>query len=236
LLVFALALAIVAAAATVFSLLGFNIDLSIASLFYDPRTKTFLAGKESVFAWLRDHGAVAMLTCAAFVALALRALSWRRLPSVPPRAAVFLTISLLLGPGLLINVILKDNWGRPRPGSVIELGGAQPYIHWWNRSGTCQNNCSFASGEAAAAAWMFGPAMLAPPHWRAAAMAGAAVFTITMSALRVAAGGHFLTDVVFGVLISLAVLLAVHNAVFGWRWAGAPHYLRRKRSTTSTAA
>jgi lipid A 4'-phosphatase len=237
LLVFALALAIVAAAATAFSLPGFNIDLSIASLFYDPSTKTFLAGKESAFAWLRDHGAVAMVTCAAFVALALQTFSWWwRLPSAPPRAAVFLTISLLLGPGLLVNVILKDSWGRPRPGSVIELGGTQPYVHWWDRSGTCQNNCSFASGEAAAAAWMFGPSMLAPPHWRAAAMAGAAVFTVAMSALRVAAGGHFLTDVVFGALIALIVLLAVHKAVFGWPWPAFQNYFRRKRSTTSTAA
>jgi len=92
------------------------------------------------------------------------------------RAAVFLTISLLLGPGMLINVILKDNWGRPRPGSVIELGGTQPYVHWWDRSGTCQNNCSFA------------------------------------------AGGHFLTDVLFGALISLAALLAVYKLVFGGPW------------------
>ncbi len=117
-----------------------------------------------------------------------------------------------------------------------ELGGSHAYVHWWDRRGTCLNNCSFASGEAAAAAWMFGPAMLAPPHWRAAAMAGAAVFTVTMSALRVAAGGHFVTDVVFGALVSLAVLLAVHKAIFGWPWAAVQHYLRRRRSTSSTAA
>ena len=94
-LVFALALAVIASTATAFSLLGFNVDLIIAGLFYDPQTKTFLAGKETVFAWLRDHGAVAMLTCGAFVALALRPSSRWRLPNVPPRAAVFLTISLL---------------------------------------------------------------------------------------------------------------------------------------------
>jgi membrane-associated phospholipid phosphatase len=155
---------------------------------------------------------------------------------VPARAAVFLTISLLLGPGLLVNVILKDNWSRPRPGNVAELGGAQPYVHWWDRHGTCRNNCSFASGEAAAAAWMFGPAMLAPPHWRAAAMASATAFTVTMSTLRIAAGGHFLTDVLFGALIALVVLLAVYKLVFGWPWAAARSYLRRKPSTTSTAA
>ncbi len=155
---------------------------------------------------------------------------------MPGRAAAFLTLSLLLGPGLLVNVILKDNWGRPRPGSVIELGGTHAYVHWLDRRGSCPNNCSFASGEGAAAAWMFGPAMLAPPHWRAAAIAGAAVFSVTMGALRVAAGGHFLTDVLFGALIALVVVLTVYKLVFGWPWAAFQNYLRRKRSTSSTAA
>ena len=230
-LLFAICLAAIAALVTAASLFGFNPDLAIAALFYDPATKDFVAGKDSHYALLRDHGLVAVMTCAAFAALALRT-SRRRLPSVPGRAVVFLTLSLLIGPGLIVNVTLKDNWTRPRPGSVTEFGGTHAYVHWWNTRGTCPANCSFASGEAAAAAWMFGPAMLAPPHWRVAAMAGATVFTVAMSVLRVAAGGHFLTDVVFGALISLVVLLGVHRLVFGWPFA----YLRRKRSTSSTAA
>ena len=234
-LVFATSLAGIAALTTAISLLGFNVDLFIASLFYDPATKDFLAGKNSHYALLRDHGAIAMLTCAAFVGLAVRTSPRWRLPNVPGRAAMFLTLSLLLGPGLLVNVILKDHWGRPRPGSVVELGGTQNYVQWWNWRGTCPANCSFASGEAAAAAWMFGPAMLAPPHWRAAAMAGAAAFTVAMSVLRVAAGGHFLTDVVFGALLALVALLAVYKLLFAWPWPGNFHF-RRKRSTSSTAA
>ena len=67
-------------------------------------------------------------------------------------------------------------------------------------------------------------------------MASTAAFTVTMSTPRVAGGGHFVTDVVFGALISLAVLLAVHKAIFGWPWAAVQNYLRRRRSTTSTAA
>ena len=46
-LVFAVSLAAIAAVTTAISLFGFNVDLAIASLFYDPATKTFLAGNES---------------------------------------------------------------------------------------------------------------------------------------------------------------------------------------------
>ena len=54
--------------------------------------------------------------------------------------------------------------------------------------------------------------------------------------MRIAAGGHFLTDVLFGALIALVVLLTAYKLVFGWPWAAFQNYLRRKRSTTSTAA
>ena len=39
------------------------------------------------------------------------------------RAAVFLILSYALGPGLLVNVALKDNWGRPRPVHITHFGG-----------------------------------------------------------------------------------------------------------------
>lgn len=235
-LVFAYSLVGLAAAATAISLVGPNVDLSIASLFYDPATGDFVAGKNSHYAWLRDHGLVAVLTCVVMIGLAIGSSSRWRLPGVPGRAAVFLAASLLLGPGLLVNGILKENWGRPRPGSIAEFGGKQNYVHWWNPRGTCQSNCSFASGEAATAAWMFGPAMLVPAPWRAAAMAGAAAFTVAMSVLRLASGGHFLTDVIFGALIAIAVLLAIQQLVFRWPWAVFAEWRGRRtdRGTSSS--
>jgi lipid A 4'-phosphatase len=64
---------------------------------------------------------------------------------------------------------------------------------------------------------MFAPAMLAPPQWRAAAFAGAATFTAVISLARMAAGGHFFTDVVFAVLLTMILLLIMHRVIFRWR-------------------
>ena len=52
---------------------------------------------------------------------------------------------------------------------------------------------------------MVAPALLAPPPWRAPAVAGALVFGAAASVLRMAFGGHFLSDVLLGGLISLLV-------------------------------
>jgi membrane-associated phospholipid phosphatase len=67
------------------------------------------------------------------------------------------------------------------------------------------------SGEATTAAWMFGPAMLVPPPFRAAAIGAAAAFTVAVGLLRMSAGGHFFTDVLIGVLTMLVILLAMNR-------------------------
>ncbi len=206
----------IAAVTTGITLIGFNVDLFLAGLFYDPAAGGFIGRNSRYAAMLRDHGFVAVTTCIGIVALAgMRFLPWR-LPSVPGRTAIFLTLSLLLGPGLLVNGFLKEHWGRPRPVDVVQFGGANTYVDWWKPTGACERNCSFVSGEAATAAWMFGPAMVVPPPWRGVALAAAAVFTAVMSGLRMSVGAHFFTDVVFGALSTMLILLAMRALANRW--------------------
>src|SRR5262245_300383 len=121
----------IAAAVTAVTLAGFNVDLAIASLFYDPISRQFSGLHAPSIAKLRDHGLVAIITCIGCIALAAAKYLPGRWPSIPNRTAVFLTFSLLLGPGLLVNGILKEHWGRPRPIAVTQFGGTQPYVDWW---------------------------------------------------------------------------------------------------------
>ena len=84
------------------------------------------------------------------------------------RAIVFLIATMALAPGLLVNVVLKDHWGRPRPIDVTQFGGTEHFVAWWDPRGDCPKNCSFVSGDVAGAFWTMAPAALAPPQWRAA--------------------------------------------------------------------
>ena len=212
------ALAGVIAIATLAMLMGVKLDLQIAGLFYDPTRQKFLAETNRYVGLVRENGLVALVACVGAVAAAL-VTRMLRLPQrvVPGRVVLFLVSTLALGPGLLVNGILKEHWHRPRPVQVTEFGGTKPYTDWWDPRGSCERNCSFVSGEASAAAWMFGPAMLAPPQWRVAAFAGAAIFTAVISLTRMAAGGHFFTDVVFAVLLTMILLLIMHRVIFRWR-------------------
>ena len=213
-----MALAAVLVVATLAMLMGVKLDLQIAGLFYDPVERRFLAAANPYVALVRDNGMIALVTClsAVIAALVTRML---RLPQrvIPGRVVLFLVSTLALGPGLLVNGILKEHWHRPRPVQITEFGGPQTYVDWWNPRGSCERNCSFVSGEVASAAWMFAPAMLAPPQWQIAAFAGAAIFTVVISLSRMAAGGHFFTDVLVAALLMTILIWIMHRVIFRWR-------------------
>ncbi len=109
-------------------------------------------------------------------------------------------------------MVLKEYWGRYRPQVISQFSGTKPYTDWWIL-GDCRGNCSFVSGEVAAAAWMFAPAMLLPAPWRGIAVAVVAAYTAFVSFSRMAAGKHFLTDTLFAVLVVLAVLMLMHRLI-----------------------
>jgi membrane-associated PAP2 superfamily phosphatase len=188
----------------------------------------------------RDSLRVApILLLVALAALWLaRRLGWARLSAPSSRAMVFLIASLTIGSGLIVNLGLKDHSHRPRPVHVREFGGEEAFRPWYRFDGACRKNCAFASGEAASGFWMLAPALLAPPPLRAAAIAAAIFFGVATSALRVAFGGHFLSDVLFGGLISAIVVMGLwrvfaRGAAVAFPVESPPAWWRRVREGSS---
>lgn len=160
--------------------------------------------------------AVFVLVAPAVAAVVLKLILPRRKMLISGRAAVFLIATMLLGPGLLVNVVLKDHWSRPRPIDIAQYGGNENFVSWWDPRGDCPKNCSFVSGDVSTAAWTLAPAALAPPQWRALAYGAALAFTAAMAAVRIAAGGHFLTDTVFAGVFTFLLIWVVHGLLYRW--------------------
>jgi membrane-associated PAP2 superfamily phosphatase len=127
------------------------------------------------------------------------------------RSILFLALSLALGPGLLVNMVLKEQSHRPRPVQTLELGGKWEFRPWYRFDGQCERNCPFVSGEGASAFWTVAPALLTPPPVRPLAIAAALTFGAATSALRMAFGGHYLSDVLFAGLFTLLIILALYR-------------------------
>jgi lipid A 4'-phosphatase len=130
------------------------------------------------------------------------------------RVEILALAAYLLGPILLVNGVLKAYSGRPRPIDSTLFGGSLDFMAVGDFSGACLSNCSFVSGEAAAAGWLL--CLVPLIRGRHRHILAALVIDISFAAplLRVAMGSHFLSDAVLGWLIgamsvpALVLLLA----------------------------
>ncbi|OAF16850.1 phosphatase PAP2 family protein [Bradyrhizobium neotropicale] len=195
-----------------------ELDLKLASLFFDPEARTFPLKLNGWAGFARD---AAMWVAWAFalpslVALVVKLIRPDRPLMVSGRAMIFLLATLTLSAGILTNLAFKTYWGRPRPVVVTEFAGDLQFVPWWDPRGNCARNCSFFSGEGATAFWTLAPAALVPPAWRPLAYAGAVVFGAVTSGLRMAFGGHFFTDVAIAGLVTFVVIWFAYALIYRW--------------------
>ncbi len=182
-----------------------DLDVAVAHLFYGGGG--FIGG-DSLDKFGRDVFRVTpfvVLAAYAVLWLGRRAGRWRGwAPS--GRAMIFLIATLAIGPGVVVNLSLKDHWHRPRPIQTQEFNGKDAFKPWYDDQGECRKNCSFVTGEAATGFWMVAPASVLPPPIRGPAMVAAFAFGIGASLLRMAFGGHYLSDVLLGGFVTLIII------------------------------
>lgn len=131
------------------------------------------------------------------------------------RAALFLVLCFALGPGLLVNVVLKNNWGRPRPSSTVQFGGKLTYQKPWVISNQCATNCSFVAGDPSTAFTFFALVLLIRKRfWRNLVFSLCALNWIFFSMMRLAAGGHFLSDILIGAALVWIVILLCYRWIY----------------------
>lgn len=138
----------------------------------------------------------------------------RKLFALPQQVWVFIVGVYLLGPAVLVNGILKANWGRARPVHTVEFGGDRLFSPPFEIASQCVSNCSFVSGEAAAATAFAISAFvltrfLASRVWRNGLFGAALSFAVSGALLRVAFGRHFLSDVIFSALFVSLIAVAL---------------------------
>jgi membrane-associated PAP2 superfamily phosphatase len=176
----------------------FNLDLWFASLIYGENG-TWPGVDDYPWATIYRIAAVpAMFIAAIAAAILLAGLKWD--PYVKYRiAALYLLLALALGPGLVVNVVLKDNLGRPRPREVVEFGGKHLYTQAW-QPGDAGSNSSFPSGHASVAFFLLAPFFL----WRRSNKVQSWFFLWVglawgslVGLARMLQGGHFLSDVLW---------------------------------------
>ena len=231
-----LAAAIVAAIA--FSVFP-EIDLWVSGLFYDSDGGFHLNGAWWTVFLYEAIPVVAMLVGGGALLLLIRNLAVRGrasrvvsrediFPEVTARSGalrsgravrstrflLFVLLALAVGPGLVVNAGLKDNWGRARPRDVTQFGGGRQFTPALVPSDQCERNCSFVAGHPSVMFWLAALAWAASGRRRRQVLAVAVTLGLVAGLGRIAQGGHFLSDVMFSGIVTLTVVWALATRVF----------------------
>lgn len=185
-----------------------GLDLLASAVFFDgggfPLARSAALGAVRYAIW-----GLVIASALGCLLLWLLWLALSRRAQVAARVWAYPVALALLGPGLLVNGVLKEHWGRARPADVRPFGGEAQFTPPFEMARECSGNCSFVSGEGAGAVAMaLGVGALTPWAWARAALAALAVIA---SGLRVAMGRHFVSDVVFGAFLMAFLALALHR-------------------------
>ncbi|WP_339133847.1 MAG: phosphatase PAP2 family protein [Candidatus Electrothrix sp. GW3-4] len=134
------------------------------------------------------------------------------------KKAVFILLLLALGPGLVINVLLKGQLGRPRPRQIVEFGGQYEFTQCW-QPGTGGSNSSFPSGHAAIAFFLMAPWFVLhdkKKRWAEAFLMSGLLFGTLVGIARILQGGHFVSDILWagGLLYLVGSLLGLFLGVY----------------------
>ncbi len=118
--------------------------------------------------------------------------------------AIYIFLTIALGPGLFINSFFKPYWGRPRPREVIELGGRYEYRPFYSPS-FGQPGKSFPCGHCSVgfSYGVFWFIFRKKKPWLAwTSLVGSTALGFLMGVGRIADGGHFLSDVAWAGIIT----------------------------------
>ena len=130
----------------------------------------------------------------------------------------FMIAVLIAGPGLVANLVFKENLGRARPRDVVEFGGTKAFTPPLIPASECSRNCSFVSGEASSIYAVFFALALLLPRYRMLLLIGGIVAGTLAGIVRILQGAHFLSDVLFAGIIMAITVGLLHIAFIGlWR-------------------
>jgi lipid A 4'-phosphatase len=139
----------------------------------------------------------------------------RRRPLGPfhNRRLVYFIAVVAIGPGLVVNVVLKDNWGRARPRDVVEFGGDRQFTPAFIVSDQCPRNCSFVAGHPSMAFALFALVLLMARRRQELLLGATVAVTLGLAVGfgRILQGGHFLSDVVFSGIITVAIAAGLYT-------------------------
>lgn len=191
-------------------LISYNkLDIKVSQYFYV--NNSWRLADHQPWQWFYRNGTLPGLILAIGSFLVLLLSLKIKINPVYRKYAAFILLTMVLGPGLLVNGVFKDHWGRPRPRDCSQFNGKWEFREVW-QPGIPGKGHSFPSGHVATAFHLIVIYYVLRRHRKTLSyvfLGGAFVYGGLMGVARIAQGGHFLSDAAWaaGITILSAQLL-----------------------------
>ena len=188
-----------------------EVDISFSQLFFSEESgflyqENFLVYQ--LYALLPLLTKLFILVCLLYlVYLVVKYRSYKR---ILRSGVFFLVIAAAISPGLVVNEVFKENFGRARPRHIEEFNGKREFTGAFTMSDQCKRNCSFSSGHAAMGYFLTAIAYTTNLLYFNRIYFIGIVFGSLVGLSRIVMGGHFLSDV----LASAFVVLFLDHVIF----------------------
>lgn len=188
-----------------------EVDISFSQLFFSEESgfiyqENFLVYQ--LYALLPLLTKLFILVC--LLHLVYLIVKYRSYKRILRSGVFFLVIAAAISPGLVVNEVFKENFGRARPRHIEEFNGKREFTGAFTMSDQCKRNCSFSSGHAAMGYFLTAIAYTTNLLYFNRIYLIGIVFGSLVGLSRIVMGGHFLSDV----LASAFVVLFLDHVIF----------------------
>ncbi len=179
-----------------------TIDISISGIFYKGNGNFFANSLDWNVYFLRKillPSIILFLVLLPIIGIPYCLITKKKILTLTLNNLTYLLLTGILSLGLIVNVILKNLWGRVRPNDTIIFGGDQPFSIPWLKVSHCDHNCSFVSGDVSAFTLLLALILIfSKPNL----IKYAYILIFLISVTRIMEGGHFFSDVIMSFMIT----------------------------------
>ncbi len=191
-----------------------NFDLRFSAHFFTDEKQWFLA-KSPPWIWLYEYGVIPGI----FLSI-ISFLTWifshtkKKLAILRPYLLIC-ALTPIIASALLVNVVLKDHTGRPRPREIIQFSGNWEYLPAL-QIGIPGRGHSFPCGHCSIAFTLTSGIVF----WRLSrkfailSLSLGLIYGILMSLARIVQGGHFITDAMWSLGVVWLTLTTLYYFVY----------------------
>jgi len=190
-----------------------DLDMRVANYFYDDHTEEWSSRSSAFWGFIYKYSFIPSFIISLFCLIALFVSIGKPKFSKWRKVYAYLALVMIIGAGIISNLILKNNWGRPRPSEVLEFGGKYAFEPVFTID-TLSTGKSFPSGHASMGYFLIAFGVML---WSRNKKLGAALTIVGLilgsliGTARIAQGGHFLSDVVWAGAIMWTVSIWMKN-------------------------